>query len=220
MRVLLIEDEPEIASFVVKALKNWGYSVDTTTSGKKGIFWAKTNEYDFIISDVMLPDTDGFNVCQEIRKVKEKVPIMMLTVKSEVKDKVQAFDLGADDYLVKPFALEELQVRKRAVLRRPEIVVKEVYEIKDIVLDTKRHIATRADKKLDLRIKEFALLEYLMRNRGIVQSRSMILEHVWDMNTDPFTNTIDVHIRSLRRRIKDEKGKIVKTVHGMGYVVE
>ena len=219
MRILLIEDEPEIASFMIKALKSRGYSIDTTPSGKKGAYWAKINDYDIILLDVMLPDIEGFEVCKEIRTVKKKVPILMITVKSEVNDKVKAFDLGADDYLTKPFALEELMVRIRALLRRPQVVQQEVYKIGNLVLDTKKHSITMKGKKIDLRTKEFALLEYLLRNRGIVQSRSMLLEHVWDMNIDPFTNTVDVHVRFLRRKLGDENGRMIQTVHGAGYKI-
>lgn len=219
MRVLLVEDELEIAAFIIKALKPEGYSVDTTPSGKKGIFMAQTNDYDIALLDVMLPDIEGFEVCREIRKEKKKLPIMMLTVKSEVKDKVAAFDLGADDYLTKPFALEELRVRMKALLRRPAVIQEEVYHIDDLVIDTKKRLVTLGGEPVELRTKEFALLEYLLRNRGIVLSRSMILEHVWDMNTDPFTNTVDVHIRSLRRKLNDENDKIIETIHGKGYKI-
>ncbi|MFA6534337.1 MAG: response regulator transcription factor [Patescibacteria group bacterium] len=217
MRILLVEDEPDVAAFVIRALKNAGYSVDTTPSAEQGVFLGKTNEYDVIILDVMLPDGEGFDVCREIRTVKKKVPILMLTVKSEVKDKIKAFDLGADDYLIKPFALEELIARLHALLRRPQVVIEEVYHFGDIVVDTKKGIATKAGQIIDFRTKEFALLEYLLRNRGIVLTRSMLLEHVWDMNIDPFTNTVDVHIRSVRRKLGDEEGKIIETVHGKGY---
>lgn len=220
MRVLLIEDEKEIANFVIRALKSDGYSVDTTPSGKKGIYLSRINDYDAVILDVMLPDIDGFSVCQEIRVTKKKLPVLMLTVKSEISDKIKAFNLGADDYLTKPFAIEELLVRLRAILRRPSAVVEDVYRSGDLVVDTNKHIVTRAGKMIEIRSKEFSLLEYLFRNRGIVQTRSMLLEHVWDMNTDPFTNTVDVHIRSLRRKLNDEAGRIIETVHGKGYVVK
>ncbi len=219
MRVLLVEDEEDIAAFIVKALRSESYSIDVTPSGKKGSFLGKVNDYDIIILDIMLPDCEGFDVCREIRKKKKKVPILMLTVKSEIKDKVKAFDLGADDYLVKPFALEELLVRMRALLRRPQVPQEEIYRINGIILDTKQKIVTKNGKKLDLRTKEYSLLEYMMRNRGIVLTRSMMLEHVWDMNIDPFTNTVDVHIRSLRRKLDDQEGRLIQTVHGVGYKI-
>lgn len=219
MRILLVEDEEEIAAFIVKALKSEGYSVDRTPSGKKGVFWAKTNDYDLIILDIMLPDINGFSVCKEIRQVKKKIPILMLTVKSEINDKVKAFDIGADDYLTKPFAIEELLVRIKALFRRPQNILQDIYRIKDLVIDVRKHIVTKNGETVELRPKEFSLLEYLLRNQGTVLSRSMLLEHVWDMNTDPFTNTVDVHIRSLRQKLDDPKGKIIETVHGKGYKI-
>jgi len=219
MRVLLVEDEEGISNFIKRYLRPLGYSLDITPSGKKGIFLGRTNDYDIIMLDVMLPDVDGFEVCQQIREVKKKVPILMLTVKSEVKDKVKAFNLGADDYLIKPFALEELSVRLRALLRRPQVIKDDILKYKDLVLDVNKRIATKGDKELELRTKEFSLLEYLLRNPGTVLSRSMMLEHVWDMNVDPFTNTVDVHIRSLRRKLSDPDGYIIKTVHGIGYKI-
>lgn len=220
MRILLIEDEEQIAEFIKRALKAEGYSLDITPSGRKGVFLAKVNEYDIILSDVMLPDIDGFQVVKEIRESKKKVYIMMLTVKSELKDRVNAFDLGADDYLVKPFALEELIARIRAITRRPFILQDDVLKTSGLVLDVKKRKVTLNGQPMELRVKEIALLEYLMRNRGTVLSRGMILEHVWDMNADPFTNTVDVHIRTLRHKLGDEAGHIVKTVHGMGYKVD
>ncbi|MBI5621495.1 response regulator transcription factor [Candidatus Falkowbacteria bacterium] len=219
MRLLLIEDEEGIAEFMVKALKGWGYAVDHADMGQQAIFLAKTNDYDVILSDLMLPDMQGFDVCREIRAVRKKVPIIMLTVMSDVRDKVKAFESGVDDYLTKPFALEELQVRIQAVLRRPEITIKDVYTVNKLVVDCKKRTVTLAGLPIELRVKEFALLEYLLRNRDIIQSRQMLLEHVWDMNVDPFTNTVDVHVRSLRRKLNDEEGHLIKTVHGVGYVI-
>ncbi|MFA5076651.1 MAG: response regulator transcription factor [Patescibacteria group bacterium] len=219
MRVLLIEDEEGIASFIKKALKAEGFCVDTTPSAEKGLFWGKTNDYDLAILDIMLPDGDGLEVCKELRAVKKNIPILMLTVKNEIQDKVQALNLGADDYLTKPFALEELVARIRAVMRRPQEVKTEIFKYKDLVLDAKKHSLVYGNKKISLRTKEFALLEYLMRNLGVVISRSMILEHVWDMNADPFTNTVDVHIRALRKKLNDPAGQLVRTVHGKGYKV-
>ncbi|MFA5358477.1 MAG: response regulator transcription factor [Patescibacteria group bacterium] len=217
MRVLLVEDEEDIASFIIRALKIEKYTIDVTPSGKKGAFLGKTNDYDIILLDVMLPDIDGFEVCKEIRTVKKEIPIIMLTVMNQTEDKIKAFDNGADDYITKPFALEELYCRMRVQLRRPKPPVKEVYQIDNLILDSKTHKATLDGRELDLRVKEFGLLEYMMRNEGMVLSRNMMLEHVWDMNIDPFTNTVDVHIRSLRKKMNDENGHIIQTVHGMGY---
>jgi len=219
MRVLFVEDEEGIVDFVKKTLESNGYSFDSTPSGEKGVFLAKTNDYDIILLDAMLPGIDGFEVCRQIREVKKKVPIMMLTVKSETKDKVSALNMGADDYLTKPFALEELLARIHALLRRPQTPQEEIMRYGDLVVDTQRRVATLKGKVLDLRLKEFALLEYLMKHRGIVQTRSMLLEHVWDMSVDPFTNTVDVHIRTLRRKLNDEVGRIIQTSHGIGYKI-
>ena len=220
MRILLIEDEPGIASFVAKAARADGYCMDHTTSADEGAFLAKTNDYDLLITDVNLGEGDGLAVCRDVRAVKPHLPILVLTVRQDTADKVTAFDAGADDYLTKPFAVEELMARVRSLFRREKTFINDVLAISDIVLDSRRQTINRGGKLVTLRTKEFAVLEYLMRHPGIVISRTMLLEHVWDMNTDPFTNTVDVHIRSLRRKINDRAGRLVQTIYGRGYKIE
>ncbi len=219
MRILLVEDEPGISSFVSKAVKAEGYSIDVSATAQQGLFWAKTNDYDLAILDIMLPDGNGLDICKEIRKIKPQLPVLILTVRESTTDKVTAFDAGADDYLTKPFAVEELLARVRALLRRQDIYVGDILTVGDIKLDVRRQKAYRRGKLVELRTKELALLEYLMRNQGAALSRTMLLEHVWDMNIDPFTNTVDVHIRALRRKLGDPNGHIIKTIYGRGYTI-
>ncbi|MEK7139668.1 MAG: response regulator transcription factor [Patescibacteria group bacterium] len=219
MRVLLVEDEPDLADLYLRVLKSAGYAVDHTIFGKEAIFWAKTNDYDIAQIDGRLPDVDGFTVCAEVRKAKPELPIIMTTVRNLTEDKKVAFAAGADDYLVKPFYMEELTMRYHALLRRPKTPMLDVIEYNGLMLDTRKRIVTLHGKLVDFRMKEVTLMEYMMRNLGIPLTRTMMLEHVWDMNIDPFTNTVDVHIRSMRKKLNDLEGNIIKTVHGMGYKV-
>ncbi|MBI4811972.1 response regulator transcription factor [Candidatus Falkowbacteria bacterium] len=221
MRILVVEDEKEIASFIKKGFEAEHFSVDVADDGENGLWLGKTNDYDIVILDIKLPLQDGVGICRQLRLDGKKMPIIMLSVKDDVETKVQALDLGADDYLTKPFSFEELLARVRALLRREKAVRGDILRIADLVLDVKAHLVTRANKKIDLSRKEFALLEYLMRNPGTVLTRTMILEHVWDMNVDLFSNTVDVHIRYLRQKIDKGRGrKIIHTVHGYGYKAE
>lgn len=221
MKILIIEDEKDIASFVKKGLQAEHFTVDLAANGKDGSYLALTNDYDLAILDLRLPDIYGLEVFKKIKEGKPRLPIIILTVESEVKKKVEAFDLGANDYLTKPFAIEELTARIRALLNRNNLDSSmTMLKIDDLEMDLKTHEVKRGGKKIDLRHREFDLLEYLMRNPRIVLTRSMILEHVWDMNVDPFTNTVDVHVRYLRKKIDDDfKKKLIKTVHGSGYKI-
>jgi len=219
MRVLVLEDDPDIAQLIVNLLKSDGFAVDHISRAKEAAFAGKTNDYDVMVFDVNLPDGNGMDVCADIRTVKKEVPVIFLTVLSDIPSKVKAFDSGGDDYLVKPFSLDELRVRVKALLRRPKLPIPDVLSVSGLVLDSKKHTLTRDGKPVELRVKEFALLEYIMRNAGTVLSRGMMLEHVWDMNVDPFTNTIDVHIRSIRKKMNDDEGNVIKTIHGMGYKI-
>lgn len=222
MRILIIEDEQKIIDFLKPSLEAECFIVDAALDGEQGSFLARTNEYDIIILDLMLPKKDGIEVCKEIRAKEKTVPIIVLSVKSETASKVELLNAGADDYLIKPFSLEELLARMRALLRRPKQIESEVLQIDDLFLDTKKHQVKRGGKEVYLTRKEFILLEYLMKNQGIVLSRGMIMEHVWDMNADPFSNTIESHILSLRRKVdnvKEEK-KLIHTVPGRGYKIE
>lgn len=220
MRVLIIEDEAEIRDSIKKNLESECFVVDALADGEAGSYAARTNDYDAVVLDNMLPKKSGLQVCRDIRNAGKTMPIIMLSVKSETNTKVELLNLGADDYLSKPFSFDELLARLHALLRRPKAILNDVMSVEDLVVDCRQHIVTRDDKVLNLSRKEFMLLEYLLRNRGNVLSRGMIMEHVWDMNADPFSNTIESHILSLRRKIDlPGKTKIVLTVAGRGYKI-
>jgi DNA-binding response OmpR family regulator len=222
MKILIIEDEKDIASFIKKGLQAEHFTVDIAATGKDGIFYALTNDNDLVILDLKLPDMYGLEVFKKVRESKPNLPIIILTVESEVKKKVEAFEMGANDYLTKPFAIEELTARIRALLNRGkgQEIDGSILKIDNLEMNFKTHEVRRGDKKIELRHREFDLLEYFMRNPNIVLTRSMLLEHVWDMNVDPFTNTVDVHVRYLRKKIDDDfKKKLLKTVHGSGYKI-
>jgi DNA-binding response OmpR family regulator len=222
MRVLLIEDEREIASFIVNGLKAEHFAVDWANTGEKGLMWAKVNAYDLAVLDIKLGEHEnGIDICKAIREKGRTFPIIMLSVTSDTITKIQALNIGADDYLTKPFLVAELIARMRALLRREKKLTGPKLTIADLEMDTLTHTVKRKGKEIALNRKEFALLEYLMRNPGTTLTRSMILEHVWDINADPFTNTVDVHIRFLRAKLDEgHKKKLLKTVHGYGYKIE
>ncbi len=222
MRILVIEDEKKIADFIKRGLKEEGYAVDVSPDGENGLFLARTNDYDLILLDLMLPKVDGLAICKKLREEKMQAPIIMLTAKDAVKDKVTGLDAGADDYLTKPFAFDELLARIRAILRKKsEQKQASKLQIGDLVIDLYTHEVTRAGKSIELTSKEFALLEYLMRNAGKVVTRTMISEHVWDIDFDTFTNVIDVYINYLRNKIdSDSKRKLIQTVRGRGYIIK
>ena len=212
----------EIAKFIKEGLEAEHFAVDWAQDGEEGSFLARTNEYDFLILDIRVPKKDGLTLCKELREDGRKFPILMLTVENNTDTKVEALNSGADDYLTKPFSFEELVARVRALLRRQkEIIKSSLIKVDDLEMDTLGHAVTRSGKSIKLSRKEFALLEYLMSNTGILLTRNMILEHVWDMNADPFTNTVDVHIKLLREKIdKNYKRKLIHTIHGYGYKFE
>lgn len=221
MKILIIEDEQEIVDFLRAGLEAERFAVDFETDGEAGIYAAKTNSYDLIIADNMLPKGSGIEVCRTLRSSGINVPIIMLSVISDSVTKTDLLNAGADDYMTKPFSFDELLARLRALLRRPLDIQSETLKIDDLTLNTARHTVSRGGDRLRLTPKEFSLLEYLLRNRGNVLSRSMILEHVWDMNADPFSNTIEAHIRSLRKKVDTEgRRKLIHTVHGLGYKVD
>ena len=221
MRILIVEDEEKIADFLSSSLKAELYAIDVANTGEKGLFAAKTTDYDLIVLDYQLPKMNGAEVCTAIRQTGSKVPILVLSVEAESSLKAELLDAGADDYMTKPFAMQELTARIRALLRRPQKILETVLTIDTLTCDPQRYRVTRGDKQIRLTPKEFSLLEHLMRNAGIVQSRAMILEHVWDQNADPFSNTIESHILSLRKKI-DAPGhaKLIHTVPGRGYVLD
>ena len=222
MRILLIEDEREIASLIVRSLKANRFAVDWAKTSEEGLLWAKVNPYDLGIVDINLGrGMNGLEICKEIRGKKISFPIIILSVVADQRTKVDALNMGADDYLTKPFVTGELLARINALLRREKKMTGTKLKVGELQMDLLAHIVRRGDKEVVLNKKEFALLEYFMRNPGITLTRTMILEHVWDMNADPFTNTVDVHVRFLRAKIDDGwDKKVIITVHGHGYRLE
>lgn len=221
MRLLIVEDEIQIQNFLKKGFEAECFAVDTTADGTAGLQRALVNEYDFIILDNALPGLSGLEICSELRAQGKTMPILILSVTSDTSIKVRALDAGADDYLTKPFSFSELLARVRALLRRPQHILSSSYTAHGITLDTKAHKVTKDKIEAQLTRKEFMLLEYLMRHRGEVLSRGMIMEHVWDMNADPFSNTIESHILSLRKKLRlDSTREIIKTIPGIGYKFE
>lgn len=221
MRVLLIEDEQEIVQAIRRCLKQ-SYIIDAAYNGKIGTHLAEVCQYDLILLDLNLPDTTGTEVCRAIRSHRVKTPILILTGQDTVDQKVATLDAGADDYLTKPFDLNELNARMRALLRRnPDTLLSNIITVSDLALDPIKRQVIRDGKAIKLRKKEFDLLEYMMRNQGKVLRRDMILEHVWDDENDAFTNIVDVHIKYLRDQIdKPFARPLIKTVHGIGYKLE
>lgn len=221
MRILLIEDEKDIAEFIKMNLIADFYTVDIALDGERGSFLARTNDYDLIICDYVLPKQTGPEIVKEIRTENKDVPIIILTVKSEIASKVNLFNLGVDDYLTKPFLFEELLAHIKAILRRPAKRENQVLKIDDLLLDTDKHLVKRGRQAITLTRKELSLLEYLLKNRGRIMSRIMIMEHVWDANADPFSNTIESHITNLRRKINlPGKKELIHTVSGRGYKID
>ena len=220
MRILIIEDQKDIRAGLKIYLEKECYSVDTAEDGEQGSYMARTNDYDLIILDNILPKKDGLEVCKEIRARGKETPILMLSVKTESSMKTTLLDAGADDYLNKPFSFNELLARIRALLRRPKHLTGELLRAGTLSLDSKKHIVMINTSEIYVTRKEFALLEYLMRNKGTTISRGMLMEHVWDRNVDPFSNTVESHILSLRKKL-DPKNykKFIETVHGRGYKI-
>ena len=221
MKILIVEDEKKVASFLKKGLEQEYYTVDVTHDGKAGLDLSLTEEYDLIILDIMLPLLDGITLLREIRNAKIDVPILMLTAKDSTEDKVEGLDSGADDYLAKPFALEELLARVRALVRRKEKVKNLMLLADDLSLDTQTHKVKRGDKEIILTPKEYSILEYLLRNKNHVVSRMKLTEHVYEYQFDPDTNVIDVYINKLRNKIdKDSDQPILHTIRGIGYMIK
>jgi len=220
MRILIIEDEKEIRNSLKGSLEMEGFAVDAAEDGEQGSYLARTNDYDVIILDNTMPKKNGYEVCREIRSAQKTMPIIILSANLETDMKVDLLNAGADDYLTKPFSLDELLARIKALLRRPSVTQAEVFQIDDLVLNTNNSTVVRGKNDIYLTRKEFALLEYLLRHESQVVSRGMIMEHVWDMSIDPFSNTIDMHILSLRRKIEGKnKQKLIHTIPGRGYKI-
>ncbi|MBD3300607.1 MAG: response regulator [Candidatus Moranbacteria bacterium] len=219
MHILIVEDENKILNYLKSSLKAEMFSVDSTNNGTDGLFLARTNHYDLIVLDKNLPKMSGDQVCKEIRRKGINTPIIFLTGEDTLEDKLTSFNIGADDYLTKPYSFDELLARIKALLRRPRGIEKNKIKIGDLLIDRNKFKVTRNNKDLRLTRKEFNLLLCLASSRGNVVSRGKILETVWDMHADPFSNTIESHILSLRKKV-DPKKKLIKTIPGRGYMIE
>jgi len=221
MKILVVEDEAKTGDYLRQGLAEAGYVVDLARNGVDGAHLATTEDYDLVVLDVMLPGLDGWGVLQAVRKAGRSMPVLFLTARSQVDDRVKGLELGADDYLLKPFAFSELLARVRTLLRRGRAMEPEVLRVADIELDLLRRRVVRGGKRIDLTAKEFALLELLLRRHDEVLPRSLIASQVWDMNFDSDTNVIEVAVRRLRAKIDDGfEPKLIQTVRGMGYVLE
>ena len=221
MRILVVEDEKKVASFIKKGLEEEHYAVDTAYDGETGLYMAEVNEYDLIVLDLMIPKIDGLEILRRIRASKNNVPVLVLTAKDSVEDIVKGLDSGCDDYLTKPFAFMVFLARIRALLRREKIDKEPLLKIADLTLSPITHKVVRRGKEMELTSKEYALLEYFMRNPDRVLTRTMISEHVWDCHFDSMTNVVDVYVNYLRKKIdKDFEPKLIHTIRGIGYMMK
>ena len=220
MRLLLVEDDPRIAHFLSRGLQEQSYAVDVAGNGDDALYQVEINDYDLIILDIMIPGQDGFVVCRSLRSLDKRMPILMLTARDAVDDRILGLDSGADDYLTKPFEFGELLARLRALLRRPKDLRPSQIVVGDLELDTAAQTARRGSRSISLTAKEYALLEFLARNANRVVGRSEIAEHVWDESFDPFSNLIEVYVNRLRRKLGEQDGKpLVQTRRGSGYIL-
>ena len=221
MRILIIEDEVKAAEYLRKGFSENGFVSDVANDGEDGLHLALTGDYDLIILDVGLPERSGWSVISELRRKEKEIPVLFLTARDAVEDRIKGLELGADDYLVKPFVFSELVARVRTILRRGPLKQPDVFTVGNLVIDLVRHKATRANQRLDLTPKEFSLLSLLARRTGEVVSRTLIAEQVWDMNFDSDTNVVDVAVRRLRAKVDDpHEAKLIHTLRGVGYVLE
>jgi two-component system copper resistance phosphate regulon response regulator CusR len=223
MKLLIVEDEPKVVEFLKKGLEEQGYEIDVAYDGQMGEKLALRNTYDVIIIDIVLPFINGYELCRHIRESKQQIPILMLTALGTTEDKITGFDAGADDYLVKPFEFQELLARIKSLTKRTSGIIQtsNLIKVADLILDIDKKVAIRGDKKIELTAKEFALLEYLIRNKGRVVSRADIAEKVWDITFDTGTNIVDVYINILRKKIdKDFEKKLIHTRIGLGYSLD
>ncbi|MEK7127244.1 MAG: response regulator transcription factor [Patescibacteria group bacterium] len=216
MRILLIEDEKRLSDAVKKGLTESGFAVDQAFDGEEGDYLAKNEPYDLIVLDIMLPKIDGLTICKNLRKKEIKIPILMLTAKTTVEDKVTGLDAGADDYLTKPFSFLELKSRVHALIRRSKKDEMPVIKIADLEIDSSKRTVIKSNKEIILTPKEFSILELLARHKNEVVTRTMVIEHVWDYNFEGMSNVVDVFMATLRKKIGS---KIIKTVHGVGYAI-
>ena len=221
MRILLVEDERKLSSVIKKGLKEVHYAVDLADNGDDALFLAQSNPYDLIILDIMLPGKDGISICRQLRKDKNSTPILMLTARDDVEDKISGLDSGADDYLTKPFSFPEFLARVRALLRRKNTEKSTRLKVADLELDQLTRKAYRAGKEIELTATEYSLLEYLMLNAGQVVTRTMISEHVWNDDFDAFSNVINVYINYLRKKVDQaEEKQLIHSLRGVGYILK
>jgi DNA-binding response OmpR family regulator len=220
MRFLLVEDDAKLVAVLRQGLKERGFGVDAVDRAEHGLELMSVTEYDAVVLDVMLPGRSGLEMLRDLRRQRRRVPVLILTARSSVDDRVQGLDLGADDYLAKPFAFKELLARLRAITRRPAVEPMTILRAADLELDSSRKEVRRAGQRIEVTAKEFALLEYLLRKRGLVVTRQMILDHVWDMDYDGGSNLVEVYINYVRRKVDhDFVPKLIHTVRGSGYVL-
>ncbi len=221
MRILLVEDNRKLAGYIKKALKKESYAVDCVYDGGSGEERAAIGDYDLVILDIMLPVKDGFHVCRDLRERNVNMPILLLTARSDLEDRVEGLDCGADDYLVKPFELEELLARLRALLRRQPEKKGEILIAGDVSVDNACHVARNGGDPLQLTLKEYAVLDYLVRNKGLVLTRNQIYNHCWELTESSYSNVVDAVIKQLRKKLNDSKNQnIIKTVRGVGYKLQ
>lgn len=221
MRILIVEDEKRLASYIKKGIEENHLAVDVSYDGEDGLFMLNTNEYDLVILDILLPKKNGLEILKDARKSGMNMPILLLTAKDAIEDKVHGLDLGADDYLIKPFSFIELMARIRALIRRGKVGFQAQLTVADLSLDIAAHRLYRNGQTIDLTNKEFALLGFFMRNLNTVLTRTQIAEHVWDYNFDSLTNVIDVFVNRLRNKIdKDRTNKLIHTIKGVGYIMK
>jgi DNA-binding response OmpR family regulator len=218
VRILVAEDDRPVASFLKKGLEAEHYAVDVVPDGQEALYMAEEYDYDLVLLDLVLPKMDGLQVLRQIRSRKKNLPVLVLTGRTRVEDRVKGLDLGADDYMVKPFAFRELTARVRALLRRGDVPVEFRLQVENLEMNLVERAVSRGGRKIELTPKEFALLEYLMRNHGRAVSRPMIIEHVWNFSFDTMTNVVDVYINYLRKKVDGgETPKLIQTVRGVGY---
>lgn len=220
MRILVIEDEEKVARFIQRGLEEEHYTVDLAYDGKTGLDMAQSGIYDAIVLDLMLPGKDGFEVLQELRATNDETPIIILTARGSTKDRIRGLDLGADDYLPKPFHFEELVARLRSILRRSSAQKSTKIVVGDLVLDTVAHLAWRGSKEIELTAREYELLEFLMRNKHRIVSRTMIMQHVWNDPYNAMSNVVDVYIKRLRSKIEYDGKRFIHSVRGIGYRIK
>ncbi|HEY4478531.1 MAG TPA: response regulator transcription factor [Candidatus Paceibacterota bacterium] len=221
MKILIIEDDIDVSEFIKVSFETEGFVADRAYDGEEGSYMARVNKYDTIILDHSLPIKNGLEVCDEIRGSGSTVPIIFLSVIGDVRRKITALEKGADDYMTKPFSFEELRARVRALIRRPRNMTDSIITVGEITIDTEKQTAERNGKPIYLTRKEYNLLEYLIRNNGMIVSRGMIMEHVWDADSDPLSNTIEAHILNLRKKVNaDSKKDIIRNIPGRGYIID